>query len=234
MHPSRLTTIVLICGGVLAAAAIAVLCWPDLPSPDHPDLSQARAAIARKDYDAVVGLVRGQPAPQAKMYVQCLGQELGAGAEPVLTRLLDRRVEKRPDVRAWSASALNATIAPEQPKDPTAGSVKALVTAMREDPAPAVRASAATTLGYVRAYETMNDLVASLEDQQESVRRATCRAIEKITCIRLNYRSNAPESERAAQIAKIKAWWAHPDTQNAVSGYYRGGRFKAIQKKYSR
>jgi len=220
---------------IAAAAAVGGSWWyADARNRSGPDLTDARRAIARKDYDAVVEIVAAKPSVDAKTYVRHLGVQLGPAAAPVLTRLVDRRVEPREDVRAWSATALNAAIPAETPKDPNAPAVTALVAALKNDPSPAVRASAATTLGYTRTYQTMGDLFEAMNDPQLSVRRAAGRAVAKITRLRLYYRPDAPEPQRLEQIRKLKLWWSDVDNRGLVGGYYDSGRFKAVYEKYAR
>ncbi|MCE5279485.1 MAG: HEAT repeat domain-containing protein [Planctomycetaceae bacterium] len=202
--------------------------------PAQADLTDARRAIQRKDYDTVVRIVRDQPTSEAQSYVRSLGRQFGPQAAPVLTRLLDPTVEPRDEVRAWSATALNTAIPADQPKDPKDPPIQALVHALHRDQAPAVRASAATTLGHTRTWRTMEDLFGAMDDPDAAVRRAAAGAAATILRIKLNYHPDALPEQRQEQIRKLRLWWKNPENSGLVGGYYDGGRFKKVYEKYSR
>jgi len=233
MHLSKPTKLILLFGAV-AAVAVTAVGWANRSVSDTPDISAARAAIERKDYSAAVRVVQSQGPAEAKLYVRQMGLELGPVAAPVLMRLLDPKEEPREEVRAWSATGLNAAIPADKPKDAKDPAVAALVTSLSDDPSPEVRASAATTLGYTRTYQALENLFDALNDPKLNVRRAAGRAVAKITRLRLNYRPDDPEPKRLEQIRKLKLWWSNPDNVGLVGGYYDSGRFKSVYQKYSR
>ncbi|MCE5325700.1 MAG: HEAT repeat domain-containing protein [Planctomycetaceae bacterium] len=233
MALTRRTKIIAVIGVALCAAAGGWRLF-NAGGPAQADLSDARRAIQRKDYDTVVRIVRDRPTSDARSYVRSLGRQLGAQAAPVLTRLLDPTVEPRDEVRAWSATALNTTIPADQPKDLKDPAIQALVNALHHDQAPVVRASAATTLGHTRTWRTMEDLFGAMDDPDAAVRRAAAGAAAKILRIELNYRPDALPEQRKEQIRKLRLWWSNPENSGLVGGYYDGGRFKKVYKKYSR
>ncbi|MCE5279534.1 MAG: HEAT repeat domain-containing protein [Planctomycetaceae bacterium] len=233
MQVTKTMKITLVAAAVLAAGVVYL--WRGLAPrpPEGPDMTAAREALNRKDYDAIVGQVQTKPVSEAGAYVRALGK-LGLPAQPALNRLLDRRNEPRLEVRAKAATALNATLPADQPKDAFGESVKALVESLRRDPAHEVRVSAATTLGLSRSYETMDDLIDAMNDEQIEVRRAALAAVNKILCLKLDYNVEDEKPQRDAFLKILKNQWHDEKYQSKVVGYYRTGRFKTVYRKYAR
>jgi len=215
------------CATVLIACSAVVLVFTS-EDEESGDLARIRKCQEAGDIDGLSTIARAPNPAIARRAVAAMGP-LGEKARTTLVRIMQK--DARPEVRSKAAITINQVISKGviEQKD----AQHALVTAAESDPSPVVRASAITTLGHSRAYETMDTIIGRLEDNEETVRRASIQSVYKILRVRFFYRPDDPPAKRQEAIKGIQAFWQVPGNRLRVEQYYKG-RFKRIYERFAR
>ena len=224
---SRWTKGIVICGGVLAAALVAVAAFTGDYGGDS-ELARIRNLQDSRDIAGLESVARTADTRVARKAVAAMGR-LDAPAVAPLVKLVQS--DQRPEIRAKAAITLNQVISKGviEQKD----AQQALVDAAKSDSDPNVRAAALTTLGHTRAFEAMPTVLDGLEDDDVNVRRAAYQSVYKILRVRFLYRADDPPEKRQQVVKMIRGMWSDPGARKRVEEYYKG-RFKEIYKKHAR
>ena len=179
---------VLTCGGCVLLAILAAGCGGEDPAVRIDSLRRAgKVEALAKEADAPDGTT-------ARLAVRALGS-LGPKAVPHLERILGD--DERGEVREMAALALGRA------GDWSQGA--RLVSVLRGDESPMVRAAAATALGHLHAVDEVESLLDALDDADPAVRRRALDAFNEIT--RMRFILPDAGSERQEAIQKIRAYW---------------------------
>ena len=134
-----------------------------------------------------------------------------ADSGPVGVPHIERAIrDDRPQVREAAAAALGRAAGRDR-----SGLLAEVVS---KDTAANVRATAASALGQMRAYNEMETLITALEDSDRMVRSRANAAINRITGVHFKFRADDPLKERNKAIAMIRRLW--PTMKPNIERYY--------------
>ena len=195
-------------GWLLAAAAVALSAGGC--SSGDPDVARIEGYRRDGNVEALAQEAASPDTADARKAVRALGT-LGPQALPRIDEAMrDNRIEVRQEAALAYGQAARG-----EPAIRLGG----LASVVREDPAPEVRAAAATALGGARAVDEMQTLLAALEDPDRTVRARANAAIARIIGRRYDtYVDGTPEQRREA-VAKLRQAW--PSMERDTRDYYR-------------
>lgn len=166
------------------------------------------AALARETSSADVKAVR------LAMYALV---DSGPAGLPHIERAIR---DDRPQVREAAAAALGRAAGRDR-----SGLLAEVVS---KDTAANVRATAASALGRMRAYNEMETLMVALEDSDVTVRRRANAAINRITGVHFKFRADDPKDKRSKAIATLRELW--PIMKPNMERYYTRQRDKGRER----
>ncbi len=133
----------------------------------------------------------------ARAAVRALGRMRGTAAADALSRLTVE--ERRPRVRREAVVLLSHRH--------DAGLAPVFRDRLVSDPAPSVRAAAATAIQRLGDWDGLDLLIRAAEtDESPLVRDQAVGAIERMGSVRFGYSASAPEAERRDAIERIRRW----------------------------
>ncbi|MBM4020407.1 MAG: hypothetical protein FJ288_19160 [Planctomycetes bacterium] len=200
--------IILAAAAAVLAAVLAGVYWPastgslvrEAQSGSGADRLAAIQQLGRdrsaEAVEALASMARDPDAAVAAQAVASLGRMRRAEALPPVKAALH---DTRPEVREAGAIALGYMGKRTDPQT--------LAAALRSDPSADVRAAAARSLGLVRYWEAMPDLLSALADPSEDVRREAGAAVRRLFGRDFLYRADDPPDQRAMRIAFIRSMW---------------------------